>query len=47
MGHAGAIASGKGDSAQDKITFLQAHGIEIAPTPAHMGDAMKKAMGAA
>ena len=47
MGHAGAIASGKGDSAQDKITFLQAHGIEIAPTPAHMGDAMKKAMGVA
>lgn len=46
MGHAGAIASGKGDSAQDKITFLQAHGIEIAPTPAHMGDVMKKAMGA-
>ena len=46
MGHAGAIASGKGDSAQDKITFLQAHGIEIAPTPAHMGYAMKKAMGA-
>ncbi len=44
MGHAGAIASGKGDSAQDKITFLQAHGIEIAPTPAHMGDAMKKVM---
>ena len=47
MGHAGAIASGKGDSAQDKITFLQAHGIEIAPTPAHMGDAMKKVMGVA
>ena len=46
MGHAGAIASGKGDSAQDKITFLQAHGIEIASTPAHMGDVMKKAMGA-
>ncbi len=47
MGHAGAIASGKSDSAQDKITFLQAHGIEIAPTPAHMGDAMKKVMGVA
>ena len=46
MGHAGAIASGKGDNAQDKITFLKAHGIEIAPTPAHMGEAMKKAMGA-
>lgn len=47
MGHAGAIASGKGDSAQDKIAFLQTHGIMVAPTPAHMGDAMVKAMGAA
>ncbi len=47
MGHAGAIASGKGDSAQDKIAFLQAHGIMVAPTPAHMGDAMAKAIGAA
>ena len=46
MGHAGAIASGKGDSAQDKIAFLQAHGIMVAPTPAHMGGAMTKAMGA-
>lgn len=46
MGHAGAIASGKGDNAQDKIEFLKAHGIEVAPTPAHMGEAMQKAMGA-
>ena len=44
MGHAGAIASGKGDSAKDKIDFLQNHGIMIAPTPAHMGSAMKSAM---
>ncbi len=47
MGHAGAIASGKGDSAQDKIDFLKAHGITVAPTPAHMGDAMAKAIEAA
>lgn len=44
MGHAGAIASGKGDNAKDKIEFLQSHGITIAPTPAHMGTAMKSAM---
>jgi succinyl-CoA synthetase alpha subunit len=44
MGHAGAIASGKGDSAKDKIDFLQNHGIMIAPTPAYMGSAMKSAM---
>lgn len=44
MGHAGAIASGKGDNAQEKITFLQSCGIATAPTPAHMGEVMKKAM---
>ena len=44
MGHAGAIASGKGDSAKDKIEFLRSHGITVAPTPAHMGNAMKSAM---
>ncbi len=44
MGHAGAIASGKGDNAKDKIEFLQNHGITIATTPAHMGFAMKSAM---
>jgi succinyl-CoA synthetase alpha subunit len=44
MGHAGAIASGKGDNAQDKIAFLKSHGITVAPTPAHMGEAIAKAM---
>lgn len=44
MGHAGAIASGKGDNAQDKISFLKTHGIMVSPTPAHMGETMAKAM---
>ena len=44
MGHAGAIASGQGDDAAAKISFLQNHGITIAPTPAHIGNAMQKAM---
>lgn len=45
MGHAGAIASGKGDNAADKIIFLKEMGIKIADTPALMGDAMLKAFG--
>jgi len=44
MGHAGAIASGKEDNAAEKIAFLKARGIATSPTPAHMGEAMKKAM---
>lgn len=44
MGHAGAIASGKGDNAADKIAFLQAMGIKVADTPANMGVAMLSAM---
>lgn len=45
MGHAGAIASGKGDNAADKITFLKEMGIKIADTPALMGAAMLQAFG--
>lgn len=44
MGHAGAIASGKEDNASEKIAFLRARGIAISPTPAHMGETMKKAL---
>ncbi|MFL5328842.1 MAG: succinate--CoA ligase subunit alpha [Gemmataceae bacterium] len=44
MGHAGAIISGGSGSAADKITALKAAGIEVAPTPADLGDAVKKAM---
>jgi succinyl-CoA synthetase alpha subunit len=44
MGHAGAIISGGSGSATEKIAALKAAGIEVAPTPADMGTAMKKAL---
>src|SRR5262245_13459681 len=44
MGHAGAIISGGSGSAKDKIAALQKAGIEVAPTPAHLGTAIQKAM---
>jgi len=44
MGHAGAIISGGSGSAQDKIAALQKAGIEVAPTPADLGTAVKAAM---
>lgn len=43
MGHAGAIISGGKGTAQDKIEALKKAGVEIAPTPADMGDAMRHA----
>jgi succinyl-CoA synthetase alpha subunit len=44
MGHAGAIISGGSGSAQDKIAALQEAGIEVAPTPADLGTAVKTAI---
>ncbi|MSR55321.1 MAG: succinate--CoA ligase subunit alpha [Gemmataceae bacterium] len=44
MGHAGAIISGGSGSAQDKIAALKKAGIEVAPTPADLGSAVKAAM---
>jgi succinyl-CoA synthetase alpha subunit len=44
MGHAGAIISGGSGSAADKIAALQKAGIEVAPTPADLGTAVKKAI---
>ncbi len=38
MGHAGAIVSGVGESAQDKAEILTAAGITMAPDPSSLGD---------
>lgn len=45
MGHAGAIVTGAGDKASDKIEFLQSRGIQVAPSPALLGKTMFEAMG--
>lgn len=44
MGHAGAIISGGSGSAKDKIAALQKANIEVAPTPADLGVAVKAAI---
>jgi hypothetical protein len=38
MGHAGAIISAFGESAQEKVVILQEAGITVAPNPSMMGD---------
>jgi succinyl-CoA synthetase alpha subunit len=44
MGHAGAIASGAGDSAEEKMEHLSKCGIVVANSPASLGQAMVDAM---
>jgi len=45
MGHAGAIISGGGGTAAEKIDALRSAGAVVSDSPAGMGDAMKEAMG--
>ena len=44
MGHAGAIVSGKGESAAEKVTMLQEAGVTVAPDPSELGSTMEKVM---
>lgn len=45
MGHAGAIVSGGGESAAEKIEALRTAGIIIAPSPAEIGTSALRALG--
>jgi malate-CoA ligase subunit alpha len=42
MGHAGAIISAFGESAQEKVVILQEAGIMVAPNPSMMGETVAK-----
>ena len=44
MGHAGAIVSGKGESAAEKVEILEAAGVAIAPNPSELGSTMAAVM---
>lgn len=44
MGHAGAIISGGGGTAAEKMTALRAVGVVVSDSPAGMGEAMQQAM---
>ena len=42
MGHAGAIISAFGESAQEKVALLSSCGIEVAPNPSAMGETVAR-----
>lgn len=44
MGHAGAIVSGVGESAAEKVALLEAAGVAVAPNPSDMGVTMEKVL---
>jgi malate-CoA ligase subunit alpha len=45
MGHAGAIVSGVGESAQEKVEILAAAGAYIAPDPSQLGATVAAVLG--
>ncbi|MCC1482574.1 succinate--CoA ligase subunit alpha [Roseibaca sp. Y0-43] len=45
MGHAGAIISAFGESAQEKVVILQEAGIKVAPNPSSMGATVAEILG--
>lgn len=46
MGHAGAIISAFGDTAKEKAEIMRSFGLHVAPSPAELGSAVKKALDA-
>ncbi len=44
MGHAGAIVSGAGESAAEKVAILKECGVTISPTPSELGTTMQQVM---
>jgi len=44
MGHAGAIISGKGESAAEKVEIFEEAGVSIVPNPSEFGSTMKDVM---
>ena len=45
MGHAGAIISGSGESAAEKMDILKQAGVVIAPNPSEMGNTVAQVLG--
>lgn len=44
MGHAGAIVSGVGESAAEKVALLEAAGVTVAPNPSDLGITMERVL---
>lgn len=44
MGHAGAIVSGKGESAAEKVELLREAGVTVAPDPSELGSTMERVL---
>jgi malate-CoA ligase subunit alpha len=44
MGHAGAIISAFGESAQEKVEILKGAGVAIVPTPSSFGETVAEVL---